>query len=35
MEKNIKKNMYIYISESLCCTVEMNTVNQLYFDFKN
>ena len=33
MEKNMKKNMYIYVNESLCCTPE-NTVNQLYFNSK-
>ena len=28
----MKKNVYTYISESLCCTAEINTVNQLYFN---
>ena len=23
--KNIKKNVYMYITESLCCTAEINT----------
>ena len=44
MEKNMKNNVYIcvciyiYITESLCCRVEINIVNQLYFNkinFKN
>ena len=26
MEKNIKKNMYKYMTESLCCTAEINTI---------
>ena len=25
MEKNMKKNVYICITELLCCTVEINT----------
>ena len=25
MEKNMKKNMYICITKSLCCTAEINT----------
>ena len=29
MEKNMKKNIYIYISESLCCTTEINTILQI------
>ena len=32
MEKNMKKNAYLCITESLCYTVEINTVNQLYFN---
>ena len=34
MEKNIKKNVYKSITESLCCTVEISIVNQLYFNKK-
>ena len=34
MEKNIIKNVYICITDSLCCTAEINTVNQLYFNLK-
>ena len=25
MEKNIKKNVYVWITESLCCTAEIST----------
>ena len=32
MEKNIKKNVYICIIESLFCTAEFNIVNQIYFN---
>ena len=34
MEKNMKKNIYIYtcISESLCCTAEINIINQISFN---
>ena len=37
MEKNFKKNIYVCIAESLCCTSGTNTniVNQLYFNKKN
>ena len=32
MGKNMKKNIYVCITESLCCTAEMNTISsQLYF----
>ena len=37
MEKNMKKNVYIGITESLCCTAETNKhtiVNHLYFNKK-
>ena len=27
-----EKNVYICIIKSLCCTAEINTVNQLYFN---
>ena len=27
-----KENTYLYISESLCCIVETNIINQLYFN---
>ena len=31
MEKNIKKkNVPVCVTESLCCTAEINIVNQLY-----
>ena len=30
--KNMKKNIYICITESLCCRNQHNTVNQLYFN---
>ena len=34
----LKKNVYMCITESLCCTAELNTtlyiVHQLYFNFK-
>ena len=34
-EKNVKKDcVCTCITELLCCTVEINTVNQLYFNFK-
>lgn len=33
-EKDILKE-YICITGSLCCTTEINTVNQLYFSSKN
>ena len=33
MEKNMGKKEYICITESLCCTVEINTANQLYLNF--
>ena len=34
-EKNLKKNIYICVTESLCCTPETNNiVNQLYFNKK-
>ena len=26
------KNIYAYITESLCCTAEINIVSQLYFN---
>ena len=29
MEKNMKKNMYIHITESLCCIEEINTALQI------
>ena len=32
MEKHMKKNVYISITESLCCTAEINTVNQLHIN---
>ena len=34
MEKNMKKNVCVWVCESvsLRCTVEINTVNQLYFN---
>ena len=32
MEKNIERYVYMCITDSLCCTAEINTVNQL--DFK-
>ena len=34
MEKNMKKNVYIWIIESLCCIVDIkhNIVNELYFN---
>ena len=32
--KNLKKNVYICITESLCCIAEINIVNQLYFSKK-
>ena len=32
MEKNMKKNVYMCITESLCCRAEINIVNQLYFN---
>ena len=33
MKKNMKKNVYICITESLCCTAEINTfVNQPHFN---
>ena len=36
MEKNLKKNIYIYIPESLCYTPETsNIVNWLSFNKKN
>ena len=25
MERNMKRNVYIYITESLCCTADINT----------
>ena len=28
----MKRNIYIHITESLCCTEEINIVNQLYFN---
>ena len=31
MEKNMKKNVYICVTESLCCSADINIVNQLYF----
>ena len=31
MEKKMKKNVYTFIIESLCC-IEVNIVNQLYFN---
>ena len=35
MEYHIKKNVYIYVAESLCFTAEINnTVSQLYFNKK-
>ena len=35
-KKNIKKNVYtyIYLTEALCYTAEINNVNQLYFNKK-
>ena len=36
MEKNIKKNVYLCITESLCCTAEMNTTSEInYTSIKN
>ena len=35
MEKNMKKYMYMCITESLCCIAETNIANQLYFNLKN
>ena len=29
MEKNMKNNVYICITESLCCTAEINTMLQI------
>ena len=34
MEKNIERNVYMCLTESLCCTAEINIVNQLYFSKK-
>ena len=34
MEKNIEKYVYMCITDSLCCTAEINTVNQLDFNKK-
>lgn len=31
MEKTLKKDVYVCVTESLCCTTEINTVHQLYF----
>ena len=31
MEKNIKKNVYLCITESLCCTAEMNTTSEINY----
>ena len=31
MEKNIKKNVYLCITESLCCTAEMNTTLEINY----
>ena len=36
MEKNIKDEcIYVRITGSLCCTAEINIVNQLYFNLTN
>ena len=35
MENNLKKDIYIYIAESLCYTCEINTTNQLYVNANN
>lgn len=35
MENEVKKNVWIWITESLRCLVEINMVNQLYFGKKN
>ena len=32
MGKKMKKNVHICITESLCCTAEINIVNQRYFN---
>ena len=32
MEENMKKNVYIRITESLCYIAVINIVNQLYFN---
>ena len=31
MEKNIKNNVYVCITESLCCTAEINTILQMNY----
>ena len=36
MKKNIKKNVYMLITESLCCTAEISTTLQInYSSIKN
>ena len=34
MEKNMKKNVYICTTESLCCTAEINTLQINYISKK-